>query len=207
MNLEINPNLLPRVKFLLHRITILFVLSLFFLSLHVVDDALTTGEPQQYGMSIAEFFFYAGLIYLILPPLGMWLARRGSGIGLLIVTLYAFQAMYGAGLNHVRHLFGDFGGSRVLPWLLAQFGIQITDIRGYGLGTMLMGMAGLVPVPPHTHSLPSTLVAFIDIALNAALVLFCFAAFYVRWQARGAVSERSTPRPAPSPQETVSTRM
>lgn len=176
----------PRLRFWTNRITILFGVSLFFLMVHLVDDAITTGEPAQYGMTLAEFLFYGALLYLIIPPLGLWLARRGSLLGLIIVTLYAFQAMYGAGLNHVRHMFGDFGGSKLLPVLLANVGITITDIRGYGLGSMLMGMAGLGQTPPHTHTLFSSLVAFIDIGLNAALLVLCFFALYAWWQARTA---------------------
>lgn len=151
-------------------LTILFSVSLFFLSLHVIDDALTTGEPAEYGVSIPEFFAYAALIYYVIPPLGLLLARRGQIAGLLIMLLYGFQAMYGAGLNHVRHMFGDFSGSRTLPNLLASFGIQVKDIRGYGFGSVLMGMAGLGQTPPHTHTILSSGIAFIDIALNAVLI-------------------------------------
>lgn len=184
MKQNTNPPTDPRLGFLLRRITILFGVSLFFLTLHLVDDALTTGEPAQYGVSIPEFLLYGALLYWLLPPLGMWLARRGSAAGLVIVTLYGFQAMYGAGLNHVRHMFGDFGGSKLLPALLAHAGIVINDIRGYGFGSMLMGMAGLGQTPPHTHTLFSSLIAFIDIGLNAALIVLCFLAFYAGWRGR-----------------------
>jgi hypothetical protein len=171
----------PQLKSFLQRITILFFVSLFFLSLHVIDDAISTGEPAAYGVSIPEFLFYAALIYAILPPLGLYLARRGNPMGLLVVTLYGLQAMYGAGLNHVRHMFGDFSGSRALPALLASLGIRITDIRGYGFGSVLMGMAGLGQTPPHTHTLVSSLIAFIDIGLNAVLIGFCLAALVTWW--------------------------
>lgn len=184
MTRNLKQPLTPRLTFLLHRITLLFGVSLFFLMLHLVDDALTTGEPAQYGLSLAEFLLYGALIYLIIPPLGLWLARRGSLAGLLIVTLYGFQAMYGAGLNHVRHMFGDFGGSKLLPALLANLGIVISDIRGYGFGSMLLGMAGLGQTPPHTHTLFSSLIAFIDIGLNAALIVLCLAALVAAWQVR-----------------------
>ena len=170
----------PQLKSLLRRITLLFFVSLFFLTLHVIDDAISTGEPAEYGVSIPEFLLYAALIYALIPPLGLYFARRGNPIGLLVVTLYGFQAMYGAGLNHIRHMFGDFSGSKALPELLAAFGIHIADIRGYGFGSVLMGMAGLGQTPPHTHTLPSSLVAFIDIGLNAVLIGFCLAAL-VTW--------------------------
>jgi hypothetical protein len=166
----------PQLKSLLRRITILFFISLFFLTLHVIDDAISTGEPAEYGVSIPEFLFYAALVYYIVPPAGLYFARRGNPIGMLAVTLYGLQAMYGAGLNHIRHMFGDFSGSRVLPELLAALGVHITDIRGYGFGSVLMGMAGLGQTPPHTHSIPSSLVAFVDIGLNAVLIGFCLAA-------------------------------
>ncbi len=173
-----------RLSSLVRRITLLFGASLVFLTLHVVDEAISTGEPAQYGVSIPEFFLYAGLIYLIIPPLGLWLARRGNVVGLVLVTLYGLQAMYGAGLNHVRHMFGDFSGSRLLPGILANLGIHITDVRGYGFGSVLMGMAGLGQTPPHTHTLLSSLVAFIDIGLNAVLIGFCLAALWAWWQGR-----------------------
>lgn len=186
----------PRLELLLRRITLLFCISLFFLTLHVMDDALNTGEPAEYGVSIPAFLFYAALIYYILPPLGLVLARRGHVFGLIVVTLYGFQAMYGAGLNHVRHMFGDFSGSRLLPALLANFGIQITDIRGYGFGSVLMGMAGLGQTPPHTHTLLSSLVAFTDIGLNAVLIGFCLLAIVAWWQAR---AQPAAGRPVPEP--------
>jgi hypothetical protein len=156
--------------------TILFAASLFFLSVHVIDDALTSGEPATSGVRISEFLLYAGLIYWLIPPLGLILARRNQMVGFIIVSLYALQAIYGAGLNHVRHMFGDFNGSQSLPTLLALFGIHIGDIRGYGFGSVLMGMAGLGPTPPHTHTLLSSLIAFVDTTLNAVLILVTFLA-------------------------------
>ncbi len=173
-----------RYTSLLQRITILFGVSLFFLALHVMDDAMTTGEPAQYGVTVAEFLFYAALIYALLPPLGLLWARRGRLAGLIVLTLYAFQALYGAGLNHVRHMFGDFGGSRLLPALLAGLGVRITDIRGYGFGSVLMGMAGLGQTPPHTHTAFSSLIALIDIAINLVLIGLCLAALVAWAQAR-----------------------
>ncbi len=164
--------------------TILFLISLFFLGLHVLDDAITTGEPAEYGVTIFEFIVYAALIYLVIPPLGLALARRGRGIGFVIVILYGLQAMYGAGLNHIRHMFGDFGGSKTLPTLLAYFGIRITDIRGYGFGSVLIGMAGFGQTPPHTHTPFSAAIAFVDIGLNAVLVAVTLLALREWWRAR-----------------------
>lgn len=185
-----NTNLSSRFQFLVSRITVLFLLSYVFLWLHILDDAIITNEPAWYGITIPEFLLYCALIYAIVPPLGLWLARRGSAIGLVIVLGYAFQAMYGGGTNHVRHIFGDFRGSQFLPLILNAFGIEVNDIRGYGFGTVLMGMAGLGITPPHEHILASTVVAFINIGLNLALILFCIMALYVWFQNR---------RPAPAP--------
>jgi hypothetical protein len=191
-----NENLSPRLKFLLSRITLLFALSFAFLWLHILDDALITNEPSWYGISVGEFLFYCALVYVIVPPLGLWLARRGSVIGLLIVMGYAFQAMYGGGVNHIRHIFGDFRGSQFLPVLLNAVGIQVTDIRGHGFWTVLMGMAGLGITPPHQHILASTLVAFINIGLNAALILFCALALYAWYHARRPAQAASAKRTA-----------
>lgn len=170
-------------------LTILFCVSLFFLALHVIDDVITTDEATESGVSILEFFIYAGLIYLIIPPLGLILARRGNLIGTVIVILYGLQAMYGAGLNHVRHMFGDFGGSKTLSTLLAFFGIHITDIRGYGFGSVLMGMAGLGETPPHTHTLFSTLIVAINIPLNLTLILVTFLAWRQAYRVRKLASQ------------------
>ncbi len=174
----------PRLKSLIQRITILFLVSLFFLSLHIIDDAISTGEPAEYGVGVVEFIFYAALVYAVLPPLGLLLARRGHVAGLILLALYGMQAMYGAGLNHIRHMFGDFSGSRALPALLSNFGIHVADIRGYGFGSVLMGMAGLGETPPHTHTLISSLIAFVDIGLNAVLIGLCLAAMALWWRSR-----------------------
>ncbi len=181
-----NETMSPRLQFLLSRITILFVASFIFLWLHILDDTFITNEPSWYGITAAEFLFACALVYVVVPPLGLWLARRGSVLGMFIVLIYAFQAFYGAGMNHVRHILGNFSGSHLLPTLLGIFGIQITDIRGYGFGTVLLGMAGLGTTPPHTHILPSTVVAFINVALNTALIFFTVLAIYTWWQLRSA---------------------
>ncbi|MBI4670520.1 MAG: hypothetical protein HY741_02470 [Chloroflexi bacterium] len=176
----------PRLAFLVSRITLLFGISFLFLWLHILDDAIITNEPAWYGISIAEFLLYCAFVYAVVPPLGVWLARRGSALGLVIVLLYAFQALYGGGINHIRHIFGDFRGSQFLPVVLNAVGVQVGDIRGHGFATVLMGMAGLGITPPHEHILASTIVTFINIALNAALLLFCGWALYLWFQAQRA---------------------
>jgi len=182
-----------RYSFLVSRLTILFVISFVFLWLHILDDAIITNEPSWYGITIPDFLFYCALVYVIVPPLGLLLARRGSLIGLVIVLLYGFQAIYGAGLSHVRHIFGDFRGSQLLPAILHAFGVQITDIRGHGFWTVMMGMAGLGNTPPHQHILASTVVAFINIGLNAALIVVTLMAIYAWWQMRQ--QKRAIPAP------------
>lgn len=188
-----NKKMSARFQFLISRITVLFILSFVFLWLHILDDALITNEPSWYGISVAEFLLSCALVYIILPPFGLWLARRGSAIGLGIVLLYALQALYGGGANHVRHIFGDFRGSQMLPQILNLFGIQITDIRGHGFMTVLMGMVGLGITPPHQHILASTVVAFVNIALNFVLILFCIMALYVWFQDRRPVPATTPP--------------
>lgn len=157
-------------------VTLFFCVSLFFLAIHTVDDAFNLGEAEEWGVTYAEFFFYLATIYLIIPPLGLLLARRFHPIGYVTVGLYALQAMYGGGINHVRHMLGDFGGSRIMPTLLGYVGIHITDIRGYGFWSGVLEMLGLAKVEPHVHSLPSSLVAFANIGVNAVLVVLCLLA-------------------------------
>jgi hypothetical protein len=187
-----------RLDFVLSRITILFVVSFIGLWLHIVDDAIITNEPAWYGISVAEFLLACALVYMIVPPIGLWLARRGSVIGMVIVLGYAFQALYGAGVNHVRHLFGNFSGSQLLPSILNSMGIDVTDIRGHGPLTVVMGMLGLGITPPHTHILASTILVFINIAVNISLILFTLSAIYFWWQAR------RVPQPTTSEQATAS---
>ncbi len=187
-----NGKMSSRFAFLVSRITILFIASFIGLWLHILDDAIITNEPAWYGITIPEFLLYCALVYAIVPPLGVWLARRGALAGLLLVLVYAFQALYGAGINHVRHLFGDFRGSQLLPTLLNVLGIQISDIRGYGFGTVLMGMAGLGTTPPHTHIMLSNVLVFINIALNLTLIFFCVMALYVWWRMRAMQRELRT---------------
>jgi hypothetical protein len=47
-----------------------------------------------------------------------------------------------------------------------------------------MGMAGLGVTPPHQHILASTLVAFINIGLNAVLIGLTGLALATWWQGR-----------------------
>lgn len=169
----------------LDAITILFFVSLIGLGLHVLDDAFVTREPDWYGIGTGEFLLYAALIYLILPPFGLVLARRGRVLGLVILALYAFQAFYGAGLNHVRHLFGNFQGSQVLPALLKTLGVEYAPyLAGHGLLSVLMNMAGLGVTPPHTHTLASDGVVFFNIGLNLTLMVYLLLAARQAWKMR-----------------------
>lgn len=152
------------------KIAFLFGVSFVFLTLHALDDAFVTGEPGWYGIGSGEFLFYLLLIFGIVPPFGLYLARRGNRWGFAILLLYAIQAFYGAGLNHIRHLMGDFRGSQLLPTLFDALGIQVGDTRGHGFLSLLAGMAGLTGVPPHSHSLASTLVVFVSLGVNIVLI-------------------------------------
>ncbi len=166
-------------------ITILFVISLVGLGLHVLDDALVTREPDWYGIGVGEFLLYAALLYLIVPPLGLVLARRGHMAGLIILALYTLQAFYGAGLNHVRHLLGSFQGSQVLPAIFKTLGVDYAPyLTGHGFLSVLMNMAGLGVTPPHTHTLASDGVVFFNIGLNLALIIYLFLAARAAWQTR-----------------------
>ncbi len=165
--------------------TILFCVSLVGLGLHVLDDALVTREPDWYHISVGEFFVYCAILYLIVPPLGLWLARRGKWIGMAILTLYAFQALYGAGLNHVRHLFGQFQGSQLLPTLFHAAGIDYAPyLIGHGFLSVIMNMAGLGVTPPHTHALASNIVVFFNVGLNLTLLVYLALAARELWRLR-----------------------
>jgi hypothetical protein len=169
----------------LRYITILFFISLIGLTLHALDDALVTREPDWYNIGVGEFLFYVAAIYLIVPPLGLLLARRGKGIGLIILALYTFQAFYGAGLNHVRHLFGNFQGSQLLPTIFKSLGIDYAPyLTGHGFVTVLMNMAGLGVTPPHTHTIASDAVVFFNIGLNLVLMYYIALGAREWWRAR-----------------------
>ncbi len=167
--------------------TILFFISLVGLGVHALDDAFVTREPDWYAISAAEFLFYVALIYLVVPPIGLWLARRGRLIGLTILALYAFQAFYGAGLNHVRHLSGNFQGSQLLPLILNSLGVNYGAwLKGRGFLPVLMNMAGLGTTPPHSHTLLSNLVVFSNIAINLTLMAYLALAAREWWKTSAA---------------------
>lgn len=154
-------------------ITILFGVSFVLLTLHILDDALVVSEASWYGITTAEFLLYLVLICSIVPPLGLWLARRGSTVGMAILLVYALQAFCGAGLNHVRHLLGDFRGSQTLNNLLGASGFAIGNTKGQGFWSLAAGMLGLNGgVPPHTHNLFSNVVVFLSMVVNVALLGF-----------------------------------
>ncbi len=156
-------------------LTFLFASSLVGLGLHVLDDALVTREPAWYGIGVGEFLLYCAIIYLILPPAGWVLTRRGHTLGLAILFLYALQALYGAGLNHVRHLFGQFQGSQLLPPVLRALGVDYGPyLTGHGFVSVVLNMTGLGVTPPHTHTLASNVVVCFNIAVNITL-LICLA--------------------------------
>ena len=164
-------------------VTILFGVSLLGLALHALDDAYVTREPDWFGISPEGFLVLVALLYLIVPPIGLQLARRGKWYGLLIVAAYAFQALYGAGINHVRHLSGNFSGSQLLPSILAALKIDYTPYaQGNGYAAILMNMAGLGITPPHTHTTLSNLIVFCNIAINLALFYFLFLAARELWR-------------------------
>jgi hypothetical protein len=175
----------PNWQKYLRYITILFFISLLGLSLHALDDALVTREPDWYNIGVGEFLFYVALIYFIIPPLGLVLARRGSASGLIILALYTFQAFYGAGVNHVRHLFGNFQGSQLLPTIFRSLGIDYAPyLTGHGFVTVLMNMAGLGVTPPHTHTIASDAVVFFNIGLNVVLMYYIALAARAWWRSR-----------------------
>jgi hypothetical protein len=163
--------------------TVLFVASLLGLSLHAIDDAYVTREPDWYGISPELFLVVVAVIYLVVPPIGLVLARRGRWLGFVILAGYTFQAMYGAGINHVRHLFGNFSGSQLLPTVLTALKVDYSPyLNMRGVLPLLMNMAGLGVTPPHSHTLLSTLVVFCNIAINLTLFVFLFFAASELWR-------------------------
>lgn len=173
------------------RITILFVASYILLILHILDDAFIVNEAAWYGITTFEFLLGCVLIYGFIPPLGLILARRANWVGYGLLLVYGFQALYGAGLNHVRHLMGDFRGSQLLNTLLGNLGIVVENTNGQGFTSLLAGMMGLNNgVPPHTHTMLSNVVVFLSVGVNLVLigvVVFALAqAFAQRKQSRSA---------------------
>lgn len=169
----------------LNRITILFGVSFLLLTLHILDDAFIVNEAAWYGITTAEFLLGCVLLYAIIPPLGFWLTRRERVLGYFIVFAYALQAFYGAGLNHVRHLLGDFRGSQLLPNLLRGVGIPLADTNGQGMVSLFAGMLGLNDgVPPHTHNMFSNVVVFLSVGVNLTLIGFILFALWQNFFAR-----------------------
>jgi hypothetical protein len=157
------------------------MISLGFLIIHVLDDALNLGEPRDWGVSIPEFLFIVASLYLIIPPLGAALARRGQVLGFVIVMLYAIQAFYGAGYNHMRHLRGEFGGLGIVGKALMAIGVDCLNMKGHGFVTGMLAMAGCGVTSPHTHVWWSTAVAAIDMVLNIPLIALCMLAI-IQWR-------------------------
>jgi hypothetical protein len=175
-------------------IPILFCVSLFFLVIHVLDDALNLGEPRDWGVSTPEFLLIVASMYLIVPPFGALLARRGKVFGFVIVMLYAFQAFYGAGLNHLRHLSGDFGGIGIVGRALMALGVDCLNMRGHGFITGVLSMLGCGVTSPHTHVWWSTAVAAIDTLLNIPLIILCALAVVQGWRENRALQTQLAPR-------------
>ena len=171
-------------------VTILFGVSLLGLALHAIDDAYITGEPNWYGVRPEEFLIVVALIYLIVPPFGLWLVRRGKWIGLVIAAGYAFQALYGAGINHVRHLYGNFSGSQLLPTILAALKIDYAPwLATRGITPLLLNMVGLGSTPPHSHTTVSNFIVFCNIAINLTLFYFLFLAARELWHQKKFATE------------------
>ena len=164
-----------------NRITILFCVSFLLLTLHILDDAFIVNEAAWYGITTTEFLLGCVLLYAIVPPLGLWLTRRGRAFGCFILLFYGFQAFYGAGLNHVRHLLGDFRGSQLLPGLLSGLGVPLGETNGQGMLSLFAGMLGLNNgVPPHTHNMFSDAVVFLSMGVNLVLIGFVLLALWQR---------------------------
>lgn len=163
-------------------ITILFGVSFLLLTLHILDDAFVVNEAAWYGIPTAEFLLGCILLYGIVPPFGLWLARRDRSAGFFILILFGFQALYGAGLNHIRHLLGDFRGSQLLPGLLNGSGMQLGDLNGRGLASLFAGMLGLNSgVPPHTHTMLSNVIVFLSVGVNLVLLGFIVLALWQKF--------------------------
>jgi hypothetical protein len=178
-------------------VPILFIISLFFLGTHVIDDALFLNEPADWGVSVPEFLFIVASIYLIIPPLGAALARRGMLVGFVIVMGYAFQAFYGGGVNHMRHLQGEFGGLGTIARFLTSLGVDCLNMQGRGFVTGLAAMVGCGVTSPHTHTWWSNTIAATNIILNVPLIALCIFAI-IRWR-REQIPNPKSQIPNPSP--------
>lgn len=169
----------------------LFAVSLFFLILHVLDDAFNLNEPKDWGVGIPEFLLIVASLYLIVPPLGAMLARRGQPLGFALVALYGLQAFYGAGLNHLRHIQGEFGGLGLIGRILTGMGVDCLAMQGKGFVTGVLAMLGCGVTAPHVHAWYSNAIALIDTVINIPLVMLCVLALVQWWRSRNA--------PVPSP--------
>lgn len=159
-------------------LTLVFSISLFFLVLHAAHDAFVLDEAADWGVSYFEYFFYLALVYLTVPILGLFWARRGQVFGYLIVALYALQVMYGAGVTDDRPMIG------LVPRLLGAFGIHIFSIHGYGFLTIILEILGVGEFEAHAPTLLSTLIQYANIGINAILLALCLLALYQWWQSR-----------------------
>ena len=171
------------MKHLNKYLAILFAVSIVFLALHAAYDGIVLGEAEDWGVGIVEYFFYLALIYLIVPPLGVFLAQRSNPIGYGIVGLYALQVMYGAGITDDRPMIG------IVPRLLGVFGVQVTSIQGYGFFSVIMEILGLAPSEPRVSSLFSTAIAYTNVIVNGALVVLCLLGLWTWWSQRRAVAQ------------------
>jgi hypothetical protein len=57
-------------------------------------------------------------------------------------------------------------------------------LKGHGLFSVLMNMAGLGVTPPHTHTLASDGIVFFNIGLNLALMVYLLLAARQAWKMR-----------------------
>jgi hypothetical protein len=155
--------------------TILFFISLFFLALHAAYDGIVLDEAEDWGVTLAQYFFYLALIYLTIPSLGLFLVRRLNPIGWMIVGLYAMQVMYGAGITDDQPMLG------VMPRLLGNLGVHISSIQGYGFFSIILEILGFAPVESHAPTIFSSLAADVNIVVNGALILLCLFALRSWW--------------------------
>ncbi len=163
------------VKRLNKYVTVLFFASLLFLALHAAYDGIVLDEAADWGVSLLQYLLYLAIIYLIVPPLGLFLARRFNPIGWVILGLYALQVMYGAGITDDQPMLG------IMPRLLGSLGVHISGIQGYGFFSIILEILGFAPSEPPSPTLFSNLVADANIVVNGALILLCVLALRSWW--------------------------
>ena len=168
-------------------ITVLFGASLLFLAFHAAYDGIVLDEAEDWGVTLAQYFFYLALIYLIIPPLGLFLARRLNPLGWIILGSYALQVMYGAGITDDQPMLG------VMPRLLGNLGVHISGIQGYGFFSIILEILGFAPAEPQKPTLFSILVADVNIVVNGALILSCLFALRSWWVERRALEAALVP--------------